>query len=176
MSSQSDAENSASGQPDDDESGGLLPAIIVGAGILVVAALLIFDFGGGDDGAKDAKQTAAAAQRGKKGAEGKGGKAGKGGVESRPYDAPQRPPGSKLNPKIRLPNLGMSPTAAPAPEEIPDFQSTAEEIAWYEKKLAGARKIRDDRQKYVERLPKVKQRIQEGPNPEAGMKSFAAGS
>ncbi|MEM6990994.1 MAG: hypothetical protein AAF721_10865 [Myxococcota bacterium] len=168
MTSQSDAKPSPGAE--EEESGGLLPAIIVGAGILIVAALLIFDFGGSDD---SGDKSAAAAQGAKGGAAGSaagGGK--KGGVQSRPYDAAKGPAPSKVNPRLRMPSVGMNQAAAPPPEEIPDFASTAEEIAWHEKKLAGAIKVRDDRKKFVERLPKVKERIENGANPEEGLKAF----
>ena len=166
MSAQSDSERSKGAE--EEEGGGLLPAIVVGAGILVVAALLIFDFG--DDKDSDGDKSANAAQAGA--AEGGGSRAGanKGGVPSRPYD-PAEGPKSRRNPAIKLPNVGMAPAPA-APEGPPEFSNTAEEIAWYEKKLAGAIKIRDARKKFVERLPKVKERIEAGPNPEEGLESF----
>lgn len=136
---------------------------------MVVAALLIFDFG--DDEETQGDKSANAARAGE--AEGGGGGAGanKGGVQSRPYD-PAEGPKSRLNPAIKLPNVGMAPAPPPTPEEPPEFSNTAEEIAWYEKKLAGAIKIRDARKKFVERLPKVKERIEAGPNPEEGLASF----
>lgn len=169
MSAQSDADRSS--QTDEEESGGLLPAIIVGAGILVVAALLIFDFG--DDDKKSENKAAAAAQDGKGGSKDGSAKGGKGGVQSRPYDAAKGRAESRMNPAIKLPPVGMAPSgAAPPPETVPDFANTAEEIAWFEKKLAGAKKIRDDRKKFVERLPRVKERIEAGPNPDEGLKSF----
>lgn len=167
MSAQSDSERSKGAE--EEEGGGLLPAIVVGAGILVVAALLIFDFG--DDEETQGDKSANAARAGE--AEGGGGGAGanKGGVQSRPYD-PAEGPKSRLNPAIKLPNVGMAPAPPPTPEEPPEFSNTAEEIAWYEKKLAGAIRIRDARKKFVERLPKVKERIEAGPNPEEGLASF----
>lgn len=170
MTSQSDAKPSPSGE-DEEESGGLLPAIVVGAGILVVAALLIFDFGDSDD-AQDGK-TASSARDGSHGngavADGKGHK---GGIQSRPYDAAKGRKGGRINPAV-LPKLGgMSTQAAPEPQKPPTFANTAEEIAWIEKKLVGAKRMRDDRKKFVERLPKVRARIEAGADPEKGLKSF----
>ena len=171
MTSQSDAKPSSNGN-DEEESGGLLPAIVVGAGILVVAALLIFDFGDSDDAQGD--KSASSAQDGGHGNGAAGnGKGRKGGIQSRPYDAAKGRNGGRINPAV-LPKLGgmSTQTAAPPPEKPPTFASTAEEIAWVEKKLVGAKRIRDDRKKFVERLPRVKERIEAGADAERGLKSF----
>jgi len=155
----------------DEEGGGLLPAIVVGAGILLVAALLIFDFGGSDKA--EGKDGASSAQADGSAKGGRNGRAGKGGVESRPYDAAKNNPESRINPKVRLANVGMAPqTTAPPPEKPPVFNNKEEEIAWLEKKLASAEQARDSRKLNVKRLADVKARIESGPNPTEQLKDF----
>jgi len=169
---QSDGPKGEQSNSADDEGGGLLPAIVVGAGILIVAALLIFDFGGDDKANANGENGASSAQSGAaKG--GRSGRAGKGGVESRPYDAAKGNPGSRINPRVRLANVGMAPqSTAPKPDKPPVFDNAAEEIAWLEKKLGRAEQAQADRKLNVDRLVGVKQRIEEGPNAEKGLRDF----
>jgi hypothetical protein len=159
-------------QKDDEQS--LLPTVLAGAGILALAALLIFWPSGDDDEAKDAQGKAAAAAEGKNGsAEGKGSRAA--GVGSRQIDAATTPEGrGTRNPAIKLPpaGRGMAPMPEALPRDPPADASEADKIAFYEKRLEQALRVRDTRKKFVERLPEAKARIEGSANPAAGMEAF----
>ena len=149
----------------------MLPVVIGGAAILAVFALIAFWPGKSPtSGTEGGKKTAAAGVDGE--LEGRGG--GKGGVQAREYDEPSAPerPGRR-NPAVRLPNVGMAPEAPAAKDDTPPvFASKAEEIAWYERKLAQAQDVLEARQKFAERLPKVKEKIEQAPNAEKQLEAF----
>lgn len=158
-----------------DEDSSLLPTVLAGAGILVVAALLIFWPSGEDEAEGKGAGKAAAAAEGK-GEAGEGGPAGRAaGVGARAIDAPTTPEGrSTRNPAIKMPagGRGMAPVPEAVPKDPPAEASTADKIAFYEKRLEQAIRVRDTRQKFVERLPDVKARVESSPNPDEGMKAF----
>ena len=157
----------------DDEEQSVLPTVLAGAGILAVAALLIFwpsddEAKAGAGGAKDkAGQVAdggganAAAARAA-------------GVGAREVDAPTTPNSRHRNPAIKLPpNVGMSPgMPEPAPKDPPADATTDEKIAFYEKRLEQAIRVRENRQKFKERLPSVRERIENGPNAAQQLETF----
>jgi hypothetical protein len=164
---------SASAPPAQGESGrGVLPVVIGGAVILAVFALIAFWPGDSTSTGSGAdKKAASASERGEGGRAGGGGG---GGVQAREYDEPSAPtrPG-KRNPAVRLPNVGMSPEApAPKDDTPPTFGSKAEEIAWYERKLEQAQEVLEARQKFAERLPKVREKIEQAPNAEQQLQAF----
>jgi hypothetical protein len=95
-----------------------------------------------------------------------------GGVPARAYDDPSRPPGKpQINPAVKLPAVGMAPSVPPK-EEPPAFANRQEEIAWYERKLEQAIKARDSREKFAERLPQIRKRIEQSDNPKEGLAAF----
>lgn len=160
----------------EDEEQSFLPTVLVGAGILAVAALLIF-WPSDDDakGSKDGQGRAAAgaSDRSAGGADG-GPSARAAGVAARRTDAPSTPNSRRINPAIKLPQTrGMAPTmpeAAPAdppPDATPD-----EQIAFWEARLESATRARDNRKKFYDRLPAIKQRIESSTNPEQSMETF----
>jgi hypothetical protein len=150
----------------------MLPVVIGGAAILAVFALIAFWPGKSTtSGMEDGKKAAASGVDGERDGHGGGGK---GGVQARDYDEPSAPerPGRR-NPAVRLPNVGMSPELpAPKDDTPPVFASKAEEIAWYERKLAQAQDVLEARQKFAERLPKVKEKIEQAPNAEKQLEAF----
>jgi hypothetical protein len=145
-----------------NEGGGLLPALLAGAGILLVAGLFIF--GGDDDdkkaagGAKDPKASAAGMQAGA------GGASGSAGVNSRPTDDANKTsrPQPKLNPRIAnaIVTEGMSPS--PNKKERPsNFDSVADEIAYWEAELRSAEDNLQIREMAAERAPSAEAKIRE---------------
>ncbi len=150
----------------------MMPVVIGGAVILLVFALIAFWPGKSPDKEGDAaKKGTVADADGERSGRGGGGK---GGVQARDYDEPNAPerPG-KRNPAVRLPNVGMAPEApAPKDDKPPVFASKAEEIAWYERKLVQAQEVLDARQKFAERLPKVRAKIEQAPNAEQQLQAF----
>lgn len=157
-----------------DEEQNLLPTVLAGAGILVVAALLIF-WPSDDDKGGSADGKAAASGSGKGEAAG-GGAAGRAaGVGARSIDAPTTPEGrGTRNPAIKLPagGRGMAPVPEATPTDPPPTASTADKIAFYEKRLEQAIRVRDTRKQFVDRLPEMQSRIEQSKDPDAGMKTF----
>lgn len=157
--------------PQEDE-GGLLPAVLVGGAILAVVAALVFwpTDDGGAKGASRAKADGtrvAAAEGGRRGVPA-------GGVQSREVDDPsRRAPNPRINPKVRLPQgAGIKPGPPPEPEAPPEFENSEEEVAWYQAKLERAVANRDKRKVFAERLPKVRERIEQGENAEKQLEAF----
>jgi hypothetical protein len=173
MSTKADEDGNPKAEATSEEKeGSLFPAILAGAGILAVVAVLAL-WPSGDD-AKDRASDAAGANGGAAGAAGAvGGVAGKGGVQARAADkaSDNRSPEPKVNPAIKLPAVGMAP-GVPPPEKPPEFNDRAEEIAWYERKLEAAKQMRDSRKKFAERLPQVRERIEQSDNPDAQLAAF----
>lgn len=165
------AENAKPNSEEGESEGGLLPAILAGAGILAVVALLVFGPSSSDDDVDpEVVENGGAAA----GAQGRGGAAGRGGVQAREVDDPARRTrgGAKLNPQIKLPPMGMAPEIpAPQPDPPPDA-STEEKIDWYERKLDEAIRMRESRKKFAERLPKMRERIEQSDNPEEQLAAF----
>lgn len=157
-----------------DEEKSLLPTVLAFAAILLVAGLLIFwPSDDGDAEGKDAKSVAAAGEGGANGADGPAGRAG--GVGARQIDAATTPQGrGTRNPAIKMaPQArGMAPMPEALPKDPPADAPVADKIAFYEKRLEQAIRIRDTRKKFVERLPEVRSRVESSPNPEDGMAAF----
>jgi hypothetical protein len=160
--------------PQDDEKS-LLPTVLAFAAILVVAGLLIFWPSGDEDAeGRDAKSVAAGAEGGGAGgADGPSGRAG--GVGARQIDAATTPQGrGTRNPAIKMgpQGRGMAPMPEALPKDPPADAPVADKIAFYEKRLEQAIRIRDTRKKFVERLPEVKTRVESSPNPAQGLEAF----
>jgi hypothetical protein len=154
---------------EEEAEGGLLPAILVGAGLLAVVALLLFGGGDDDTGAdKSGDKAGAAAHNGAANrADGPGGAAG--GVAARPIDDPTRTTAKvnpKINPAVQLPQAGMAPQGRRVDDTPPEGATEAELIAWYEKKLEIAQRMLDQRATFKERLPKIRERIENSDAPE----------
>lgn len=143
--------------------GGAVWALLVGGAILTIAALLIFwptgdtatQTGGAAAGRNGGGQQASHTANG----DAQGGLALNGGVGAREVD-----PARNGRPRVReglLPGgsggLNLAPPPKPKPEPT-SFSSAAKEIAYYEKKLEAARYTLTQREKFWERM----QRIREG--------------
>ncbi len=134
-----------------------------------MVALLIFWPSKDSKHDKDAKsgKTASSAQ----GRAGKGesssprGARGQGGVAARDADKPLNPNGQehvvRRNPAIPLPNLDMAP-AVPDVKPVPKFETTEEEIAYWEKKLTQAQSQLAMRERAVQRVEKIKEKVDRG--------------
>jgi hypothetical protein len=160
--SKSDPKSTPNAQTD---GGGMLPALLAGAGILAVAALFIF---GGDDDQKDAKQQVkdptaqqASAQQAAGGPNG--------GVANRQTDDANQGsrPKPRLNPRIAdaIVTDGMAPVPNKKPEPT-SWESTDEEIAYWEEELRDANRMLEIRQQASERVPAQEERIRQGGTPE----------
>lgn len=157
-----------------DEQQSMLPTVLAFAAILLVAGALIFwPSGDSDDAGKPSKTAAAAAG---KGGDGEGGPAGKAaGVGARQIDAATTPEGrGTRNPAIKMPPgaRGMAPMPEAMPKDPPADATPEEKIAFYEKRLEQAIRLRDTRKKFVDKLPDVQARVESSPNPTEGMKAF----
>ncbi len=158
-----------------EEEQSLLPTVLAGAGILAVAALLIFWPSGDGDKAKEAADKADAAASGQSAGAAGGPGSRAAGVGARQIDAATTPEGrSTRNPAIKLPagGRGVAPMPEALPRDPPENASTGDKIAFYEKRLEQAERVRDTREKFVERLPETKARIEASPNPEKGLEAF----
>ncbi len=154
------------------EGGGVLPALLAGAGILLVGALFFF---GGDDTDKEAERadTKTATNASAHTAKGRAGTAGKGvaGRESDAANTSQRPK-PRLNPRIADSVVsGMGPRA-PAPVEPTSFESREDEVVYWEGELTEANRMLDIRERAVERIPKIEERIRNGNDPVNGLADF----
>ncbi len=145
------------------EGGGMLPALLAGAGILLVAGLFIF---GGDDEkaaseAKDSKTASANAHT--------AGAAGKGGVATRQADDANKTshPRPKLNPRIAnaVVTEGMAPSPN-KPQKPTSFESSADEIAYWEEELRSADSMLEIRQRAADYAPSAEEKIRENGTPE----------
>jgi hypothetical protein len=160
-----------------EEEQSFLPTVLAGAGILAVAALLIF-WPSGDSGKEKNKdgQGKADAPAGQRGGEGEGDPSSRAvGVGSRQVDAATTPEGrGTRNPAIKLPpgGRGMAPMPEALPQDPPPDATPADKIAFYEKRLEQALRIRDTRKKFVDRLPDVQARVESSKNPAEGMEAF----
>jgi hypothetical protein len=160
-------------KPKDEEERSLLPTVLAFAAILLVAGLLIF-WPSGDGDEKDAQGKAAVA--GGKAEGGAGGPSGRAaGVGARQVDAATTPEGSGTrNPAIKMPpgGRGMAPMPEALPKDPPADATPEDKIAFYEKRLEQAVRLRDTRKKFVDRLADVQAKVESSPNPEEGMKAF----
>jgi hypothetical protein len=149
--------------------------VAVGA-LLVVAVLAIIALWPGDEPDKRAAREGTTESRsagGKSGALASAADDDGGGVKARAYDEPQAPGGSgRRNPAVKLPSLGMAPDMPQKDEPPPTFASKADEIAWYEVRLANAQKQLEARKKFVDRLPSARERLAKGPDAAAQLKAF----
>ncbi|MBC8069325.1 MAG: hypothetical protein IAG13_13400 [Deltaproteobacteria bacterium] len=149
--------------------------VAVGA-LLVVAVLAIIALWPGDEPDKRAAREGATASRSggaKGGALASAADDGGGGVKARAYDEPSAPGGSgRRNPAVKLPSVGMAPDMPPKDEPPPTFASKADEIAWYEVRLANAQKQLEARKKFVDRLPAARERIENGPDAAKQLEAF----
>lgn len=152
--------------------------VVAGIGVLaaIIAAIALWPKSdAADTGGKGKGKPGASASANAGDADGKGGSGKGGGVAARTYDNPSAPGNSgKINPAVRLPNLGMAPEGAvPAePEKPPVFANTAEEIKWYEARLERANQTLESRKKFLDRLPATKERVAAGPDPQRQLEVF----
>ncbi len=149
--------------------GGALPIVLVGGAVLLAGAALVF----WPDSSGPEPTHVGAAEGGAAG--GKSGAARSGGVAPRAYDQAQygdaTRPRSKVNPAIKLPSAGVAEGPA-APPEPPEFQSKDDEIAWYRKRLEQARSMLEFREKNVQRLDKIRDQIDDSPNPDEARRVY----
>lgn len=148
----------------------MLPTLLAGAGILVVAGLMIF---WPDDSTRTAKKSSdkVGANAGKDGAGGPGGvpasDADK--ANSRGQGEPRIKP--RINPRLQpATEFGMSPN--PGTNKPPKFTDADEEISYWETQLSEAERVLKMRERAIERLPKIKEQIMNGNDPEAGLVAF----
>jgi hypothetical protein len=153
--------------------------VVAGIGAVLAVILAIALWPKSDDADAKGRKRAKADSAAKAGADGDGKSALSGqaaGVAARTYDEPSAPGrGGKINPAVRLPQLGMAPegAGAPAPDDTPPaFANVAEEIAWYEARLKRATANLESRKKFYDRLPEVRERIAKGPDPQRQLEVF----
>lgn len=152
--------------------------LVAGVGVLlaVIAAILMWPKGAPDAGERKRATAAGASDRAGKGADGVDGRNGQAaGVAARTNDEPSAPGGGgRMNPAVRLPNVGMAPEGGGAPKDDtpPAFANVAEEIAWYEGRLGRAAKTLEARKKFYDRLPDVRARVAAGPDPQRQLEAF----
>lgn len=126
------------------------------------------------DGDEEAKtgdgKNAVADARGGKSAAGPNGKRARGGGGVGRAAVDDATPGSsakgQVNPRLLPERTGMAP-AVPAEEPPPKFANTAEEIAWYEKKLERANEKLASREKSFNRLDRARKRAEDSTDPNA---------
>ena len=153
------------------EGGGILPALLAGAGLLLVGALFFF---GGDD-EEDATQADAAAQRSASAQTADKGQ--NAGVAARSTDA-ARPrtekPKPKLNPRLAgsVVDNGMAPSKPGNQGDPTSFESKDDEITYWEDQLVEANRMLEIRQRAVESIPGIEEKIRNGNDPENGLKEF----
>lgn len=155
----------------ESEGGGLLPAALAGVGILLVAGLILF---GGDDKSDEAAQN----QDGKSqhSASAQSARGGKGGVAARAVDKPSNSNRvqPKLNPRVAnaIVGGGMAPEKAEDDEEPTSFDSKEDEIVYWEDQLREANRMLEIRERAVEHIPRIEEKIREGNDPVNGLADF----
>lgn len=168
-----DTQKASEAEKDEEQS--ILPTVLAGLGILAVAALLIF-WPSGDESSADnsSAQNGANAADGSSqaGGKGRGGRAA--GVGSRSVDAATKPDArGRGNSNLRgVIGGGIAPAPEAAPKDPPPGASLDDKIAFYEKRLEQALRVRDSRKKFADKLPDVKARIEASDNPEKGLQTF----
>lgn len=156
-----------------EKKGSIWPAAIAGAGLLLAGGLMVF-WNGGDEGKRKQDKKAQAANASAKG--GSGGKAAKrGGVGERPADdakAGPRKGHAVVNPRVG----GATEFGGMAPQnkkkEPPTFDTPEEELEYYEKELESARSVLEMRERAVKRLPKIKEQVMNGSDPDTGLEIY----
>ncbi len=161
----------------ENEEGGMLVAALAGVGILVAVGLLIFS--GGDEsatqgaGGEDAASASASAK----------GKGKASAFEARDVDDATRAardganngaPKTRMNPAVAgmMVNQGMS---SEAPDrEPPKFDTPEDERDWWERQLADAQRLRDMRQRGVDKLPEIEKNIENAADPDEAREQFEA--
>lgn len=130
----------------------MLPAVLAAGVILLLAGGLIF-------WPSDDEATEVPGKKPNQTASMRAGDPSPSGIKGREIDSATGRPKPRVNPALRLPELGTAP--GPPPDEgPPDFQSKEEEIEWYEKRLSSAQSILENRRKFVERLPAARERFE----------------
>lgn len=148
--------------PPADDPQGSLGAVLIGGAILLIAGLFIF-WPQSDTTATRTPAGQGAAQGSNSLASGKDG--GDGGlvrgIDPRDIDPAQAAQAARVQARltagVQSPNLQMAPAPTPTPEPT-SFDSTAEEIAYVEKKLALARSDVEARGVFVDRMQKILQK------------------
>lgn len=158
--------------PPGDDPQGSLGAVLIGGAILLIAGLFIFwpDSDGATAERGKAGARANAAQHGSNSAAGERSGGGGGGVDglgrgidprdidpARAQSDAERTAHARLTPGLLSPGLTMAPPPKPVPEPT-SFASTADEIAYVEKKLTQARADLDARATFLERMQKIQQK------------------
>ena len=97
----------------------------------------------------------------------------KGGIQARQFDDAKSggDPKVRRNPAVKIPPVGMNPNPPP-PSEPPTFETKDEERAYYEDQLFRAERILAVRKKARDRLEKIREDIEKGPNPEQQMATY----
>ncbi len=154
------------------DSKSIMP-ILLGVGAVAAVVALVLMWPGGEKAGRPDGSKASASADAKGSNQGGGRGAAGGGVAARENDDPNAQPAAvRRNPAVRLPNVGLAPEAPTPSNEPPTFANKAEEIAWYEKKLEQAKKSRDARQTFVDRLPRVRERLEQGPDAARQLQAF----
>jgi hypothetical protein len=149
--------------PAPEEQGSPKLALLVGLAILGVAAFVIFGTGGATSGRADAAKSGGAADQAAAGAKSsvvEGNARVRGGVDARDVDEAQgraEPEAKKYrrNPALGEPleGLDLLPSEPKKPET---FATKAEEIAFYEQKLARERVILEKRSQFLDRVKTIR--------------------
>jgi hypothetical protein len=147
----------------------------VGVAILCATALVLFWRSEATRSTREPQSTADAEQTLDRASEPTATRnAARGGVGAREMDAATRrqQTGTAMRrPEIGFDDLGLAP-APPEPEERPVFRDRSEEIAWYKRELEEAKRMRDARRTFVERLPRVRERIEQSSDAERRLATF----
>lgn len=156
----------------------MLPALLAGVGILLVGALFFFG-GDDDDKAKQAdNKTARNASAQTARANGKNTASARNGVAGRQSDEANqqnRRPKPRLNPAIGEAVLGegMGPAPKSGAQGDPEtFESQEDEITYWEDELREANRMLEIRERAVERIPTIEEKIRNGNDPEGGLIEF----
>jgi len=100
----------------------------------------------------------------------------RGGIGPRPVDEPSRPPTAPASPRIspafELEAINMAPSGPPPDDDPPEFANRTEEIAWYERKLEQALRMRESRKTFADRLPAVRARLEQHEDAETLLVTF----
>lgn len=161
-----------------EDEGGLLPAALAGAGILLFAALMIFGTGDDEPEAKAANADGTASGAAKNQARG----ARNTGLASRAVDSAKRdpaagpampqPPRGRMNPNVKKLMVTTEMTD-PEPRQPPKFDNPDDERAFWEKMLKDAIRVRDMRQRGLDKMPKLETDARNSANPDAALDALA---
>ncbi|NVB40006.1 hypothetical protein G6O69_19330 [Pseudenhygromyxa sp. WMMC2535] len=153
------------------DGGGMLPALLAGVGILLVAAL--FFFGGDEDEDKAAAKEAAGKDQASASSRTASGSSKTGIAARRTDDAQPSAPKPRLNPRIAnsMVGSGMAPNSD-KPEEPSSFESKDEEIIYWEDELRAANQTLEMRQRAMEHIPAIEEKIRNGKDAERSLAEF----